>query len=170
MCYYLYFFCSLILLTHDDVETNPGPKKSHLYFCCCWNVNSLIAHNMLKPSLLEAYNTVHKYDFICISETCFDSLVESEDNDLRINGYKLIWMDHPLNTKKGGVCMYYKEPLVVKMINISYLQCLLCEVMIDNRGCIALIYRSSSQEFRISTFFLVLNSYLSILKALSQNL
>ena len=89
MCYSLsyYFFCSLILLTH---ETNPGPKKSHLYFSCYhWNVNSLIAHNKLKVSLLEAYNTVHKYDFICISETYFDSLVKSED-DLRINGYKLI--------------------------------------------------------------------------------
>ena len=57
-------------------------------------------------------------------------------------------MDHSLNTKRGGVCMYYKESLVVKMINISYLQeCLLCEVMIDNiRGCIALIYRSPSQN------------------------
>ena len=146
--YLCYFFCSLILLTHDDVETNPGPKKSHLHFCCHWNVNSLIAHNMLKVSLLEAYNTVHKYDFICISETCFDSLGESEDDDLRINGYKSIQIDHPLNTKRGGVCMYYKESLVVKMINISYLQeCLLCEVMIDNiRGCIALIYRSPSQN------------------------
>ena len=104
--YLYYFFCSLILLTHGDVETNPGPKKSHSYFSCChWNVNSLIAHNKLKVSLLEAYNTVHKYDFICISETYFDSLVESEDDDLRINGYKLIRMDHPLNTKRGvSVC------------------------------------------------------------------
>ena len=87
--YLYYFFCSLILLTHCDVETNPGSKKSHSYFSCHWNVNSLIAHNKLKVSLLEAYNTVHKYDFICISETYFDSLVKSED-DLRINGYKLI--------------------------------------------------------------------------------
>ena len=57
-------------------------------------------------------------------------------------------MDHPLNTKRGGVCMYYKESLVVKMINISYLQeCLLCEVMIDNiRGCIALINRPPNQN------------------------
>ena len=31
-------------------------------------------------------------------------------------------MDHPLNTKRGGACKYYKESLVVKMINISYLQ------------------------------------------------
>ena len=107
LCYY---FCSLILLTHGDVETNPGPKISHLYFSCChWNVNSLVVHNMLKVSFLEAYNTVHKYDFICINKTYFDSSVESEDYDLRINGYKLIRTDHPLNTKRGGVCMYYKE-------------------------------------------------------------
>ena len=140
--YLYYFFCSLILLTHGDVETNPSPKKSHLYFCCChWNVNSLISHNILKVSLLEAYNTVHKYDFIGISETYFDSSVESDDIDLRINGYKLIRMDHPLNTKRGGVCIYYKESLVVKMINISYLQ------QLDNiRGYIALIYRSPSQN------------------------
>ena len=130
--YLYYFFCSLILLTHGDVKTNTGPKRSHSYFSCChWNVNSLIAHNMLKVSLLEAYRTVHKNDLICISEAYFDSSV-----------------DHPLNTKRGGVCMYYKESFVVKMINISYLQeCLLCEVTIDNiRGCIALIYRSPSQS------------------------
>ena len=95
---------------------------------------------MLKVSLLEAYNTVHKYDFICYGKKYFDSSVESDDDDLRINGYKLIQMDHPLNTKTGGVCMYYKESLVVKMINISYLQeCLLCKVVIDNRGCTALL-------------------------------
>ena len=49
--------------------------------------------------------------------------------------------------------MYYKESIVAKMINISYLQCLLCEVMIDNRGCIALIYRSSSQNSLEFQFF-----------------
>ena len=58
--YLYYFLCSLILLTHVDIETNPGPKKFHLYFSCChWNPNSLIAHNMQKVSSLEAYNTRH---------------------------------------------------------------------------------------------------------------
>ena len=105
--YLYYFFCSLILLTHGDVETNTGPKKSHLYFSCChWNVNSPIAHNMVKVSLLESYNTTHQYDFICISGTYYDSSVESDNYDLRINGYKLIRMDYPLNTKRGGFCIY----------------------------------------------------------------
>ena len=51
--------------------------------------------------------------------------------------------------------MYYKESLVVKMANISYLQeCLLCEIMIYNRGCIALIYRFPSQNNLDSQHFL----------------
>ena len=100
-------------------------------------------------SLLKACNTVYKYDFICISEAYFDSSADSdEDDDLRINGYKLIRTDHHLNTKRGGVSIYYRQSLVVKMINIFYLQeCLFCEVMIDNiRGYIALTYRSQSQN------------------------
>ena len=52
--------------------------------------------------------------------------------------------------------MYYKESLVVKMANISYLQeCLLCEIMIYNiRGCITVIYRSPSQNSLDSQHFL----------------
>ena len=72
----------------------------------------------------------------------FDSSVKTESDNLRINGYELIRADHPSNAKKGGVCIYYKESLAVKMINISYLQeFLLREVIIDNiKGYIALVY------------------------------
>ena len=50
-------------------------------------------------------------------------------------------MDHTLNTKKGGACMYYKESLVVRMINISYLQeCLLCEVMMVTLEDVLLLF------------------------------
>ena len=66
-------------------------------------------------------NTLHKYDFICISETYFYSSVESDDDDLRTNGYKLIRMDHPLNTKGGSVCIYYKESLGESNQNDKYL-------------------------------------------------
>ena len=82
-------------------------------------------------------------------------------------------MDHPLNTKGGGVCIYYKESLVVKITNISYLQeCLLCEVMIDNiKGYIALIYRSPSKNNSESQHFLSgFERYLSLLKTLSLTL
>ena len=45
--YLSYVFCSLILLTQGDIETNPGPEKPHAYFSCCrLNVNSLVSHKM----------------------------------------------------------------------------------------------------------------------------
>ena len=45
---------------------------------------------MQEVSLFEAHYTIHKDDFICISETYFDSSIKTDDNNLRICGYKLI--------------------------------------------------------------------------------
>ena len=38
---------------------------------------------MQKVSFLEVYNTVQKYNFIRISETYFDSSVETDDDSVR---------------------------------------------------------------------------------------
>ena len=75
----LNFFVILcyILLTHGDTEVNPGPKKncSTSFSFCHWNLNSLIAHNYVKLSSLQAYNSVHKHDVICLLETYLDNSV-----------------------------------------------------------------------------------------------
>ena len=99
-------FTFLLLLQHGDVEVNPGPKKKEVRFFSCfhWNLNSILAHN--KSSLLEAYNAIHKYDILCISETYFDSSVSVDDTTLSLPGYNLIWSDHSSNIKRGGVCLY----------------------------------------------------------------
>ena len=55
---------------------------------------------MLKISSIEAYKTIHKYDFICISEAYLDSSVAADDKDLSIKGYNLIIADHPSNQKE----------------------------------------------------------------------
>ena len=59
------YFC-YILLTHGDIEVNPGPKKncSTSFSFCHWNLNSLIAHNYVKLSSLQAYNSVYKLTLI----------------------------------------------------------------------------------------------------------
>ena len=44
-----------------------------------------------------------------------------DDKDLSINGYNLIRADYPNNTKRGGVCIYYKKSLTVKILNITNL-------------------------------------------------
>ena len=142
-------FYQILLLLHGDVETNPGPNKKYKPFTCChWNVNSLTAHNMVKLSSIAVYNTIHKYDFICISETYLDSSVRTDDRDILINGYNIIRADHPSNNKRGGGCIYYRESLAVQLVKTNYLsKCLLCEVFINNKkGCFAVLYRSPSQN------------------------
>ena len=81
---------------------------------------------MVKLSSVAAYNTIHKYDFICISETYLDSSVRTDDRDILINGYNIICADHPSNNKRGGVCIYYWESLAAQLVKSNYLsKCLL---------------------------------------------
>ena len=134
MNFFYSFFSENFLLLHGDIEANLGPNKKYKSFTCCdWDVNSLAANNMLKLSSIAAYNSIHKYDFICISETYLDSSVQSDDRDISINGYNLIRADLPSNNKRGGVCIYYRESLAVQLVKTNYLnQCLLCEISFNN--------------------------------------
>ena len=95
-----------------------------------------MAHNKL--SLLTAYNSALNYDLICLTETYLDSTV----------GYNLLRADHPDNVKRGGVCLYYRENLTLRLVDTPYIeQCILCEINIQNTtGYVAVIYRSPSQS------------------------
>ena len=64
---------------------------------------------MIKKSLIEAYNSNHKYDFICVSETYLDSSVSDDDKELAMKRQNFTRADHPSNVRKGGVGIYYKE-------------------------------------------------------------
>ena len=119
LCFFA-VFAFILLVKHRDVEINPGPKKKQkrfFFLFAYWNVNSILAHNKL--SLLEAYNTIHQYDILCISETYLDSSVSIDDTTLSHPGYNLARSDHPSNVKRGGVCLYYKENLSLRIINVS---------------------------------------------------
>ena len=60
----------------------------------------------------------------------------------------MVRADHPNNVKRGGVCIYYKESLPVRVINLPYLQeALLLELNDQNKKIIiSSLYRSSSQN------------------------
>ena len=108
------YFLHLPLLQHVDIESNPGPSNEQTnknLSCCQWNFNSLLAYNSTKISQIEAYNSLFNYDFICVSETNFSSSVLEGHRSFQTIGYNLLRADHPSNTKRGGVCIYYKESL-----------------------------------------------------------
>ena len=77
----------------------------------CQFVNSILGHDYSKLFPLKAYISVHKFDVICLSETYLDSTVPLDDVNLVISGYSLIHSDHPSNTRREGVCLYYKNYL-----------------------------------------------------------
>ena len=141
-------FIFALLLCHGDIEINPGPKKlkKNSLSVCHWNLNSLSAHNFSKLTQLKAYISKYKHDFICLSETYLDSSIP--DSLLEIDGYNLIRLDHPNDIKTGGVCIYFKEILPVRIINIPYLkEALLLEMNYNNkRVIVSVIYRSPSQN------------------------
>ena len=72
----------------------------------------------------------------------------SNDNNLNIPGYNMSRADHPSGNRRGGVCIYYKESLTIKIININYLQeCIRFDLKIGSKLCtIVSLYRSPSQS------------------------
>ena len=102
------------------------------------------------------YISVHKFDIICLSETYLDSTVSLDDVNLVSSGYNLTCSDHPSNTKGGGVCLYYKNYLPLRVLNLSYLkECLNLELKIGDKSCnfIALYRSPSKSQDDFETFF-----------------
>ena len=140
-----------------DIESNPGPRPNsgQNFSVCHWNLNSKAAHNFSKFFLLKAYNAIHTND-ICLSETYLNHDTLSDNDNLWIPGYELIRVDHSSNQKRGGICIYHKDFLPIKVNNRSclkeFLNFNLC--VYGKQYNITLIYRSpsqSSEEFLIVT-------------------
>ena len=78
----------IILQCHGDIEPNAGSRKlkPNSFSICHWSLSSLSAHNVSKLTQLKAYNSIHKYDFISLSETYLDTSVP--DNLIYMEGCK----------------------------------------------------------------------------------
>ena len=80
---------------------------------CHLNLNGLATHNFIKVSLLQALGVTYDYH-ICLLETFLDLSISNEDERIRIEGFNLLWMDHPSNKKE--------EVFVCTIKNIFLLQ------------------------------------------------
>ena len=81
-----------------------------------------------------------------MSETYLDSSID--DGSLEISGYCLIRSDHPSNKKRGGICIYYKNFLPLKLTCVHLLdECIAFDLVISNKLCsFVALYRSPSQS------------------------
>ena len=62
-----------------------------------------------KVFLLRAYISIYKFDVICLSKTFLNSDTAFDDDSLKIKGYHIVRSDHTSNSRRGGVCMDYKQ-------------------------------------------------------------
>ena len=58
-----------------------------------------------QTTIIEAYIATNNFDIVCWSETFLDSIISNDDKRIKTGGYLLLRVDHPSNTKKGGVCI-----------------------------------------------------------------
>ena len=138
-------WCSSLILLSEDIKNYPGPTSSsgQCFSICHWNLNSITAHNFAKLSLLTAYNLVHSFDIICLSETYLNSETPPNDTRLELPGCNLLRSNHPCNNKRGGACVYYKSTLPLRILNISNLD----ECTNFNKICrFIYLYRPPSQK------------------------
>ena len=128
-----------------DVEPNPVPDT--LSFCC-WNLNSIIAHDFLCVSLIEAYNSICKHDLIGVVETHLDDTIDEERLILKGYASSIETNNHPSN-KRVGVGLYIKEtlPKTNRTDIVTLPECVVCELHLDRKKYFfVVVYRSPSQD------------------------
>ena len=124
---------------------------------CKYTLNFLIArHKSFGRATIASHNIKHVLWRAIAARVAFysrpglylNSETLSNDENLNIQGCNLVRADRLSNTKRGGVCIYFKESLPLRLYNVSYLnECICFEIMISNKLCNFIsLYRSPSQS------------------------
>ena len=128
-------------------------------------LNGFIVHNFIKVSLLKNLVVTNDYDKICLNKIFLDSSIDNDDDRISIRGYNLLRADHPSNTKRGDVCIYYKDHLpIIKRNDLCQLhECLVSELRIGKNKCFfTCLFRSLSQiSDEFEDFYTDLSLFLS---------
>ena len=78
-----------------------------------------------------------------------DSGILSDDVNLDITRYNLVRADHPYNTKRGGVRIYFRKLLLLRILDIHFLhECINFQMRIGDKVCNFIsLCRSPNQSF-----------------------
>ena len=63
----------------------------------------------------------NQFDILCVRETFLDGGILSDDVTLDIPGYNLLRADHPANIQRGGVCIYFRKLLLLRILDVHFL-------------------------------------------------
>ena len=133
----------LLILLSNDVHQNPGPRFHNSFFTfMTWNVNSLAKDNFKRVDLIESVNSIFNYDLIAICETSLNDSIKLPDKLL--NNYTFVSSENPTNTRHGGVGLFYKNSLPIKIRNdLSFEDSIVAELNFGRRKLFfTVMYRS----------------------------
>ena len=96
-------------------EFGKGHMVLHLWNIL-WNCNSLAKEDFHRLRLIEAQNSIFNYDLISLCETRLNDQVSLPDPQEYVNNeYTFIPANKPNNTRHGGVGLFYKNSLPLKV-------------------------------------------------------
>ena len=141
-----------------DIHPNPGPGQSNNNFSrgflsfCNWNLNTLSKDDFYRISLLEAHNTIYNYDIISLCETSLNDSVQVAENVLP--GYKFHACNHPDGDRSGGVGIFYKETLPLRIRqDLSFDECIVSEMIFGHRKIFfTVLYRNPHSKAQSAEF------------------
>ena len=150
----------LVIILSNDIELNPGPPHMNNNFSggflsfCNWNLNTLSKDDFYRITLLEAHNTEYNYDIISLCETSLNDSTQVPENALP--GYKFHSCNHPSGDRNGGVGIFYKETLPLRIRDdLSFDEVIVSELIFGHKKIFfTVLYRNprtkaQSPEFDI---------------------
>ena len=127
----------MLITVYNPNWKNPGPiiTKNPLKIMH-WNLNSILAHNGARISILEAFNSIESYDVIAITESALHNSIQNEV--IQLEGYTPIRRDLPDGITHGGVLLYHKESLAVceRPDLETFTNMLVVEISVDDKKVI----------------------------------
>ena len=115
--HFFWFYIKKIILS-GDIETNPRPqsKRCQEFSICHWNLNSIATVNTKSVYYYLQFTML----FVCQKHI----LIKVYYPRIETWRYQddLIRADHPANSKQGSICIYYRNSLPLKTLDIFYLQ------------------------------------------------
>ena len=104
--------------------------------------------------LIEAHNSIFKYDLLSICETSLNDSIKLPD--ILLNDYTFVHSKIPKNTRHGGVGLFYKNYLPINIINdLSFDESIVIELNFGRKKVFfTVLYRSPafshiSPEFKV---------------------
>ena len=164
----------LLIKLSSDVHPNPGPHPVNQNFSsgflsfCNWNLNTLSKDDFYRISLLEAHNTLYKYDIISLCETSLSDDITVPENSLP--GYIYHPLNNPDGSRNGGVGIFYKDTLPLRIRDdLSFDECLVTELIFGHKKIFfTVFYRNPKHDASSPGFADFLMNFENLRNAINQ--